>query len=55
MAQTSLPFFPEDIRLINSTIGFQKRNGIVYYFNGNMPVFQHQGKDIKSFRLYTTQ
>lgn len=55
MSQTSLPFFPEDIRLINSVIGFQKRNGIVYYFNGSMPVFQHPEKDIKSFRLYTTQ
>lgn len=55
MPQTSLPFFPDDIKLINNTIGFQKRNGIVSYFNGSMPVFQHPENDIKSFRLYTTQ
>lgn len=55
MPQTSLPFFPDDIRLINSLIGFQKRNGIVYYFNGSMPIYQHGEKDIRSFRLYTSQ
>ena len=55
MPQTSLPFFPEDIHLINSTIGFQKRNGIVYYFSGSMPVYQHAEGDIRSFRLFTTQ
>ena len=55
MPQTSLPFFPEDIVLINSLIGFQKRNGVVYYFNGSMPIFQHPEFDIKSFRLYTSQ
>ena len=55
MPQTSLPFFPEDIRLINSQVGFQKQDGKVYYFNGSMPIFQHPEKDIKSFRLFTSQ
>lgn len=55
MPQTRLPFFPEDITLINNTVGFQKRNGIVYYFNGSMPVYQHPEEDIKSFRLFTSQ
>ena len=55
MPQTSLPFFPEDIHLINSSIGFLKRDGIVYYFSGSMPVYQHAEKDIRSFRLFTTQ
>ena len=55
MPQTSLPFFPEDIKLINSQVGFQKRNGIVYYFNGLMPIFQHPEDDLRSFRLFTSQ
>ena len=55
MPQTHLPLFTEDITLINSFIGFQKKNGIVYYFNGPMPVFQHPEGDIKSFRLFTSQ
>src|SRR3989304_4772781 len=51
----SLPFFPEDIILINSFVGFQKQNGIVYYFQGPMPIYQHDENDIKSFRLFTSQ
>lgn len=39
MPQTRLSFFPEDIELINTHIGVQKKNDIVYYFNGMMPVF----------------
>jgi hypothetical protein len=30
MPQTQLPFFPEDIELINNYVGVQKKNGIVY-------------------------
>lgn len=55
MPQTRLPFFPEDIELINNYIGIQKRNSIVYYFNGAMPVFQHPENDYSSFRLFTSQ
>lgn len=55
MPQIILPFFPEDIRLINSIVGFQKKDGIVYYFNGSMPIYQHPENDIKSFRLFTSQ
>lgn len=55
MPQISLPFFPEDITLINSQVGFQKSGGIVYYFNGSMPIYQHPEHDIRSFRLFTSQ
>ena len=55
MLQTRLPFFPENIELINNYIGFQKINDTVYYFNGAMPVFQHPEKDYASFRLFTSQ
>lgn len=55
MPQMRLPFFPEEITLINSIVGFQKNSGIVYYFNGSMPVYQHPEEDLKSFRLFTSQ
>ena len=55
MPQINLPFFPEDITLINSQVGFLKRNNTVYYFNGSMPIYQHPESDIRSFRLYTSQ
>lgn len=55
MPQTRLPFFPEEIELINHHIGFQKRNSTVYYFNGAMPVYQHPVDDYASFRLFTSQ
>jgi hypothetical protein len=55
MPQTQLPFFPDDIELINNYIGVQKKNGIIYYFNGAMPIFQHPEEDYSSFRLFTSQ
>ncbi len=55
MHQTRLPFFPDDIELLNNHIGVRKQDGIVYYFNGAMPVFQHHKNDYASFRLFTTQ
>ena len=36
-------------------LGYRKKNGIVYYFNGPMPIFQHPEEDYSSFRLFTSQ
>lgn len=55
MPQTRLPYFPEEIELINTHIGFQRRAGNIYYFNGSMVVFHHSENDYASFRLFTTQ
>ncbi len=55
MPQARLPFFPEEITLINLNIGFQKKEGIVWYFNGMMPIFQHREDDYQSFHLFTSQ
>jgi hypothetical protein len=55
MPQARLPFFPEEITLINQHIGFQKKEGSVWYFNGMMPVFQHGEEDYRSFHLFTSQ
>lgn len=55
MPQTRLPFFPEEITLINNHIGFLKKDSVVYYFNRMMPVFQHPEDDYAGFRLFTSQ
>ena len=55
MIQIQLPFFPEEITLINPTVGFIKKDHSVYYFNGSMPIFQHHEKDYASFRMITSQ
>ena len=53
--QILLPLFPAEATLINSTIGVQQREGVVYYFNGSMPIFRHGIRDLDSFRYITSQ
>jgi len=55
MPQMLLPLFSQDITLINSLIGYAKRNGTVYYFNGQMPLFSHHEKDEASFKVFMAQ
>jgi transposase-like protein len=55
MPQELLPLFPSDITMINSMIGFAKRENKVYYFHGVAPVFSHYESDKASFRLFTSQ
>jgi transposase-like protein len=55
MPQAQLPFFPSGVTLINSNLAFEKKDGVVTYFNGTMPVFSHDEKDIKTFRMITSQ
>ena len=55
MPQTILPVFTDDITLINNRFGFQRNGDIVYYFQGQFPVYQHPINDIRSFRLFTSQ
>ena len=55
MPQALLPYFPEECTLINQHLGVQMRDKVVYYFNGQMPIFQHPEGDNNSFRLITSQ
>ena len=41
--------------MINNLVGFQNKDGIVYYFNGIMPIFSHTEDDFASFRMITSQ
>jgi len=55
MSQSQLPLFPADYTLINALFGFKQQNGIVYYFNGSLPIYQHAEDDELSFRFITSQ
>jgi DNA invertase Pin-like site-specific DNA recombinase len=55
MPQLQLPIFPHGLTSITEDLAFQQEDGKVVYFHGLLPVFQHDQKDLKSFRMYTSQ
>jgi DNA invertase Pin-like site-specific DNA recombinase len=55
MPQLQLPIFSEGLISITEDLAFQREDGKVVYFHGLMPVFQHGEKDLKSFRMFTSQ
>ena len=55
MAQLQLPVFPEGVTQLSSDLGVTCREGRVSYFYGTLPVFTHDAKDVKSFRMFTSQ
>ena len=55
MPQIQLPIFPEGVTNITNEIGFIKKDGEVTYFNGHLPVFKHDEKDVQTFRMITSQ
>jgi len=50
MPQATLPLFTDDMTIINLHVGVQKRNGMVYYFNGCLPFYQHRESDRSGFK-----
>ncbi len=55
MPQLLLPIFPANLTSITEDMAFQREAGKVVYFHGMLPVFQHDEKDLKSFRLFSSQ
>jgi transposase len=55
MPQLRLPLFADGLISINEDLAFQREDGRVIYFHGLMPVFQHGAKDLRSFRMFTSQ
>lgn len=55
MPQGLLPLFSEDTTSINGLISCQKKDGMIYYFHGCLPVFSHAEQDKASFRMFTSQ
>ena len=55
MPQLQLPIFPAGTTPITPEIAFECREGKVVYVHGHLPVFQHEEKDLASFRFFTSQ
>ena len=55
MAQLILPLFEEGVRLITPTLGYEKRDGVLYYFHGGLPILMHDEDDVASFRAAVCQ
>jgi transposase-like protein len=55
MPQLQLPVFPVGATEITPQIAVQKREGRVFYVYGHLPVFQHDERDLRSFRMFTSQ
>jgi hypothetical protein len=55
MPVATLPLFTDDMTIINLHTGIRKKNGIVYYFNGFLPFYQHREDDRSSFKHVVCQ
>jgi transposase len=55
MPQLQLPIFPVGVTEINSQVAVEAKDGRVCYIYGHLPVFQHEEKDVGSFRMFTSQ
>jgi len=55
MPQLQLPTFPDGSTEITPELAVQKQDGTVFYLYGHLPVFQHAERDLKSFRMFTSQ
>ena len=51
--QMQLPIFPETAKLINSLVGFYKKEGIIYYLHNGSPIFCHPENELDSYRYIT--
>lgn len=56
MPQLILPIFAKGQTPINDVLYYEKRNKMIYYFNGTQnPVFHHHEDDHRSFRMIAAQ
>ena len=55
MPQLQLPIFPVGVTHITPELAFECRDGVVTYFNGQMPVFRHAVDDRRTFRMIVSQ
>ena len=55
MPQIQLPLFGQGTTPITAELAFECREGTVYYFNGQLPVFSHAESDVASFRFFSSQ
>jgi len=50
-----LPIFPDGVVYLTAELAVKKDGGQVTYFNGMLPVFTHEAKDVRTFHMITSQ
>lgn len=55
MPQMQLPIFPEGVTQINSNLGVIRKDDMITYIYGSLPVFTHHAEDKKTFKMFTSQ
>ncbi len=45
-----LPFFPEQTKQINATVGFFSKDDFIYYLHNGSPVYCHSKTDLNTYR-----
>ena|SRR5438067_9087812 len=55
MPQLQLPIFPVGSKNLTNEIAVECEGKHVVYVYGSMPIFQHEKRDIGSFRMFTSQ
>lgn len=48
--QMQLPIFPETTKLINSSVGFFKKDDFIYYLHNGSPIFCHHVDSTNNYR-----
>jgi transposase len=48
--QMQLPIFPENTKLINSSVGFFRKNDFIFYLHNGSPVYCHSQDDLNTYR-----
>jgi len=49
--QLQMPFFPTETKLINNTLGFFEKEGLVYYLHNGLPIYCHNSDDENYYRF----
>ena len=55
MPQSQLPIFPDGVTAINANLAFVNEDGVITYLHGHLPVFSHPERDVRTFRMITSQ
>ena len=55
MAEVILPLFLDGCQRITDVVGYERRDGMIYYFHGMLPIFSHGEDDRASFKMFTSQ
>jgi hypothetical protein len=52
--QLRVPMFPAESQMLGERVAVVQRDGVVWYFHYDMPVFSHAVSDVASFRMFTS-